>query len=187
MIFHRETLHWGEASLFWDVSWDEIESFNNGCHGLPGASPAYFPSEQGFWRHQTSTPDAVGEYRLSATIWWSLRCCLELSEALALTAFDGMRKREKLGTLAYGRGYANPHIKMSGYNGPIRVAWIRLQQGGFEFWSVDQEPVFLIAVQIGPDDRPGDWLRVAERISRSLRIASDATTLPEMIAILEEL
>ena len=82
---------------------------------------------------------------------------------------DALLKREELGSTGIGRGFAVPHA---------RIDWIKdcftamaLAPDGIAFDALDGEPVHTIIAIASPQSRPGDHLRLLERVSRSLRRA----------------
>jgi mannitol/fructose-specific phosphotransferase system IIA component (Ntr-type) len=82
---------------------------------------------------------------------------------------DALLKREELGSTGIGRGFAVPHAKFDWINDFF--AAMALAPDGIAFDALDGEPVHTIIVIASPQSRPGDHLRLLERVSRSLRWA----------------
>jgi nitrogen PTS system EIIA component len=76
-------------------------------------------------------------------------------------------RREELGSTGIGRGFAIPHAKHAAVDRIVGA--IGLSEKGIEFESLDHEPVHTIVLLVSPPNRPGDHLRVLERISNALR------------------
>jgi PTS system fructose-specific IIA component/PTS system nitrogen regulatory IIA component len=76
-------------------------------------------------------------------------------------------RREQLGSTGIGRGVAIPHCKTA----PLDriVGAVATFSDGVDFGSLDGEPVKVMCLMVSPGDRPGDHLRMLERISRRLR------------------
>lgn len=83
--------------------------------------------------------------------------------------FDGVMRRESLGSTGIGRGIAIPHTKHPGVS--RRIGILGLCRPPVDFDSVDGEPADLIFLMLAPPDLPGQYLRVApeaEELSRRL-------------------
>ena len=78
-------------------------------------------------------------------------------------------QRERLGSTAIGRGLAVPHAKHDSIKRFVGI--IGHVPGGVDFDSLDGEPVEKIFLVLSPPDRPGEHLRILERISKFLRRA----------------
>lgn len=87
---------------------------------------------------------------------------------------DALRAREELGSTGIGRGFAVPHAKIDWINDCF--AAMALAPGGIAFNALDGEPVHTIITIASPVSRPGDHLRLLERVSRSLRRAVHSAT-----------
>lgn len=85
---------------------------------------------------------------------------------------DALLKREELGSTGIGRGFAVPHAKINWINDCF--AAMALAPDGIAFNALDGEPVHTIITIASPQSRPGDHLRLLERVSRSLRWAGQS-------------
>ncbi len=75
-------------------------------------------------------------------------------------------RREDLGSTAIGRGYAVPHAKINWIEHCFTV--LAFLPNPIEFDSLDGNPVHPIFMIAAPNSRPGDHLRILERIWRTL-------------------
>ena len=87
------------------------------------------------------------------------------------SVFDGVMRRESLGSTGIGRGVAIPHTKHPAVT--RRLGILGLCRTPVDFDSLDAEPVDLIFLILSPSDSPGyQSMRVsreAEELSRRLR------------------
>jgi nitrogen PTS system EIIA component len=86
---------------------------------------------------------------------------------------DAMLKREQLGSTGIGNGFAVPHAKADWVDDFFTA--MALAPDGIAFDALDGKPVHTIIMIASPQSRPGDHLRLLERISRSLRWAGHST------------
>ena len=76
-------------------------------------------------------------------------------------------KREQLGSTAIGKGVAVPH---AGSSRVERVAGVAgCSKSAVPWETVDNVPVHVVCLILGPMDRPGDYMRALEHVARSLR------------------
>lgn len=80
---------------------------------------------------------------------------------------NALIKRELLGSTEIGRGFAVPHAKVDWVDDPYTA--MAFAPAGISFDSVDGKPVHTIITIVAPTSRPGDYLRLLERVVRSLR------------------
>lgn len=88
-----------------------------------------------------------------------------IKEANALK--DALLEREKLGTTGVGNGIAMPHARSSAIK-DLTVAFFRSEKG-FDFKSMDSEPVHLVFLLLAPVSAGGPYLKLLASISRLLR------------------
>jgi PTS system nitrogen regulatory IIA component len=102
----------------------------------------------------------------------------------ASDVFDGLRRRERMGSTAIGDGVAIPHGRGAAFAQP-RAAFLRLRPA-VEFAASDGAPVDLVFAMAVPEGMPQEYLQwlseLAERFSDPavrdrLREASDAAAL----------
>jgi PTS system fructose-specific IIA component/PTS system nitrogen regulatory IIA component len=92
-----------------------------------------------------------------------------IDRALREKIIAAIMQREQLGSTGIGRGAAVPHAKHSEIVNMVGA--IAEFPEGVEFDSLDDAPVRTVYLIVSPMDRPGDHLRMLERISRELRHA----------------
>jgi fructose-specific phosphotransferase system IIA component len=101
---------------------------------------------------------------------------------------DGLMEREKLTSTGIGSGIAIPHL-LSPDVGQTVMAFGRKREG-LRFDSVDNQPVNLIFLVVGPKHREYAHLRLLSRLSRLLHDGSfrrrllDAHTAEEILQTL---
>ncbi|MBN1347961.1 PTS sugar transporter subunit IIA [candidate division KSB1 bacterium] len=77
--------------------------------------------------------------------------------------------REKLMSTGVGDGVAIPHAKAEGIK--ELVAAFGITKHGIDFQSIDEKPVRLIFLLVGPLNQPGPHLKALSRISRLIHKA----------------
>lgn len=80
---------------------------------------------------------------------------------------DALLEREKLGTTGIGNGIAMPHARSSAIK-DLTVAFFRSEKG-FDFKSMDSDPVHLVFLLLAPVSSGGPYLKLLAKISRLLR------------------
>jgi mannitol/fructose-specific phosphotransferase system IIA component (Ntr-type) len=80
--------------------------------------------------------------------------------------------RERLGSTAIGRGVALPHATTTAVK---EIVGIAAQSDSAVTWGGPGSPVQQVCLILAPPDRPSDYLRVLEALSRSLRGANRST------------
>jgi fructose-specific phosphotransferase system IIA component len=78
--------------------------------------------------------------------------------------FDAVIEREKIMTTGVGREVAIPHCKRK--NCTDFIIALGIHPSGIDFNSIDNRPVKIIFLLIGPEDNPGMHIRLLSRISR---------------------
>ncbi len=96
--------------------------------------------------------------------------------------FDAVMDREKIMTTGVGKGVAIPHCKKEDCEN-FAIA-LGIHPGGVDFQSIDNQPVQIIFLLVGPENNPGMHIRLLSRISRllakeSLRRNLAKSTRPE--------
>ena len=109
----------------------------------------------------TIRSDAVHEItgRAAVQFNWTIEQQRELTDAIL--------KREELGSTAIGNGFAVPHASVDWLTSCVTV--MGFAPNGIDFDSLDGEPVHTVILIASPESKPGDHLRLLERVSRSLR------------------
>lgn len=72
--------------------------------------------------------------------------------------FDGLLKRERLGTTGLGRGVAIPHTRLAGLKSPT-IAMIKLERG-IDFDAPDQIPVDILFALAVPAEDDANHLQI---------------------------
>jgi len=78
--------------------------------------------------------------------------------------FQAVIEREKIGTTGVGREVAIPHCKKKECK-KFAIA-LGLTSNGIDFSSIDEKPVKIIFLLVGPEENPGMHIRLLSRISR---------------------
>ena len=99
-------------------------------------------------------------------------CIKELIELLAAeniisnskTIFDAVLEREKIMTTGVGNGIAIPHCKHS--DSPEFAVCLGIHKDGVDFKAIDNNPVNIIFLLVGPENNPGLHIKLLSRISR---------------------
>ena len=99
-------------------------------------------------------------------------CIKELIEKLLETKaiskensiFNAVLEREKIMTTGVGNGIAIPHCKHA--DSPEFAVCLGIQPKGVDFQSIDQNPVKIIFLLVGPVNNPGLHIKLLSRISR---------------------
>lgn len=76
-------------------------------------------------------------------------------------------RRETLGSTGIGRGIAIPHSRHAASS--RLVGTIGISAAGLGFDSVDDEPVYLVALVVSPQDQPALHLRALEAVVNGTR------------------
>lgn len=85
------------------------------------------------------------------------------------TAFySAILEREKLVSTGIGLGVAIPHAKLKGYSDFFIAVGIQKQEG-IEWNALDGEPVRLIFLIGGPDDRQTEYLKILSRLTDAIK------------------
>jgi len=81
--------------------------------------------------------------------------------------YHAILEREKLLSTGFGLGLAIPHAKLSG----IRdfVVGLGIHKLGVPFDSLDDKPVHVLVMILGPDSRQEDYLKVLSRVTAFLK------------------
>jgi mannitol/fructose-specific phosphotransferase system IIA component (Ntr-type) len=75
--------------------------------------------------------------------------------------------REKHGSTGFGKGVAVPHVK----HDKIKkvVASVAVSQGGVDFNSLDEQPVYCLFLLASPKDKPDEHLQAMENLFSHLQ------------------
>jgi len=92
-----------------------------------------------------------------------LVCVHELSQDQD-SIFNAVIEREKIMTTGVGREVAIPHCKKKDCKN-FAIA-LGIHPAGIDFNSIDNRPVKIIFLLVGPEDNPGMHIRLLSRISR---------------------
>jgi mannitol/fructose-specific phosphotransferase system IIA component (Ntr-type) len=90
------------------------------------------------------------------------------AEVMAVTA---ILDRERKGSTGIGRGLALPHATIPA--GDRVMGAITFSKGGVAWSALDGQPVHWICLVLAPRDRTGDYLRVLQSFSETLKQATD--------------
>jgi len=80
------------------------------------------------------------------------------------TVFQAAMDREKIMTTGVGRQVAIPHCKIK--DGKEFSIAFGISESGIDFDAIDNQPVKIIFLLVGPEDNPGMHIRLLSRISR---------------------
>ena len=90
--------------------------------------------------------------------------------------FHGIIEREKLLSTGFGLGLAIPHAKLK----EIRdfIVGLGIHRMGVEFDSLDEKPVHVLVMILGPENQQEEYLKVLSRVTAFLKDNRDR--LPTM-------
>jgi nitrogen PTS system EIIA component len=102
-------------------------------------------------------------------------CLKSMVECLSRTAalenepeiFNAILEREKLLSTGFGLGLAIPHAKLK----TIRdfIVGLGIHKRGVQFDSLDERPVHVLVMILGPDSQQEDYLKVLSRVTAFLK------------------
>ncbi len=103
------------------------------------------------------------------------KALLEMVETLAGTAefpstrevLDAILEREKLLSTGFGLGLAIPHAKLRGVKD--FVVGLGIHREGLDYESLDDKPVHILIMIVGPSARQDEYLRVLSRVTSFLK------------------
>ncbi len=84
--------------------------------------------------------------------------------------FDALQARENLGSTGLGKGFALPHARLDALSESFAL-FVRLARP-IDFASIDDRPVDLVILLLGPADNGNQHLATLAALSRPLRDAS---------------
>lgn len=84
-------------------------------------------------------------------------------EQLDLIRF-AVKERESIMSTGVGKGLAIPHAKVNGL--PTNYAAFALIQDGIDYSSIDEQPVHLVFLIVGPAAQNSEHIKLLSRISR---------------------
>jgi mannitol/fructose-specific phosphotransferase system IIA component (Ntr-type) len=91
----------------------------------------------------------------------------KLPQDAVAEVITAMARREELGSTGIGRGLAVPHTKHPSVSHVIGA--IGYSQSGIDFNSLDGQLVHTVVMLVSPPDRPGEYLRALEQVSKLAR------------------
>lgn len=99
--------------------------------------------------------------------------CRGITDMNAL--FEALMEREKISSTGIGNGIAIPHC-MTKMTDSTHIAFGR-KPGGVKFDSVDNQPVVMFFLLVGPENDPNLHLRVLSKLARYLHDRSFRSSL----------
>lgn len=95
--------------------------------------------------------------------------CLARSAALESPEeiFQAILEREKLLSTGFGLGLAIPHAKLRSIHD--FVVGLAIHRPGVSFDSLDEKPVHILVMILGPDSQQEDYLKVLSRVTAFLK------------------
>ena len=99
----------------------------------------------------------------------SLVKCLSESESLGNedSIFEAIMDRERLLSTGFGLGLAIPHAKLNIIDDFI--VWLAIHRDGVPFDSLDDQPVHILVMILGPDQKQDEYLKVLSRVTAFLK------------------
>ncbi len=99
----------------------------------------------------------------------SLVQCLSESEELGNedSIFDAIMEREQLLSTGFGLGLAIPHAKLNIIDDFI--VGLAIHREGVPFDSLDDQPVHILVMILGPDQKQDEYLKVLSRVTAFLK------------------
>ena len=95
--------------------------------------------------------------------------CLSESEELGNedSIFDAIMEREQLLSTGFGLGLAIPHAKLNIIDDFI--VGLAIHREGVPFASLDDQPVHILVMILGPDQKQDEYLKVLSRVTAFLK------------------
>ena len=99
----------------------------------------------------------------------SLVKCLSESESLGNedSIFEAIMDRERLLSTGFGLGLAIPHAKLNIIDDFI--VGLAIHRDGVPFDSLDEQPVHILVMILGPDQQQDEYLKVLSRVTAFLK------------------
>ena len=99
----------------------------------------------------------------------SLVKCLSESESLGNedSIFEAIMDRERLLSTGFGLGLAIPHAKLNIIDDFI--VGVAIHRDGVPFDSLDELPVHILVMILGPDQKQDEYLKVLSRVTAFLK------------------
>lgn len=99
----------------------------------------------------------------------SLVKCLSESESLGNedSIFEAIMERERLLSTGFGLGLAIPHAKLNIIDDFI--VGLAIHRDGVPFDSLDEQPVHILVMILGPDQKQDEYLKVLSRVTAFLK------------------
>ena len=99
----------------------------------------------------------------------SLVKCLSESESLGNedSIFEAIMDRERLLSTGFGLGLAIPHAKLNIIDDFI--VGLAIHRDGVPFDSLDDQPVHILVMILGPDQKQDEYLKVLSRVTAFLK------------------
>ena len=99
----------------------------------------------------------------------SLVKCLSESESLGNedSIFEAIMDRERLLSTGFGLGLAIPHAKLNIIDDFI--VGLAIHRDGVPFDSLDEQPVHILVMILGPDQKQDEYLKVLSRVTAFLK------------------
>jgi len=95
--------------------------------------------------------------------------CLSESESLGNedSIFEAIMDRERLLSTGFGLGLAIPHAKLNIIDDFI--VGLAIHRDGVPFDSLDEQPVHILVMILGPDQKQDEYLKVLSRVTAFLK------------------
>ena len=95
--------------------------------------------------------------------------CLAESESLGNeeSIFEAIMDRERLLSTGFGLGLAIPHAKLNIIDDFI--VGLAIHRNGVQFDSLDEQPVHILVMILGPDQKQDEYLKVLSRVTAFLK------------------
>ena len=99
----------------------------------------------------------------------SLVKCLSESESLGNedSIFEAIMDRERLLSTGFGLGLAIPHAKLNIIDDFI--VGLAIHRDGVPFDSLDDQPVHILVMILGPDQKQDEYLKVLSKVTAFLK------------------
>src|SRR5207247_2001759 len=81
--------------------------------------------------------------------------------------YQAILEREKLLSTGFGLGLAIPHAKLKGIKD--FVVGLGIHKSGVSFDSLDEKPVHVLVMILGPDSQQEEYLKVLSRVTAFLK------------------
>lgn len=93
--------------------------------------------------------------------------CATVEDLNPEDVYHGILEREKLLSTGFGLGLAIPHAKLKGIKDFL--VGLGIHKEGVQFDSLDEKPVHVLVMILGPESKQEEYLKVLSRVTAFLK------------------